>query len=167
MCISVSCFLRAVLLPLAVVAAVSFASLDAHAADGADTMRTVAVERSFADVRTDLQNAIINEGLTIDYNGRIGDMLKRTAADVGAKGDLYKDAEYFTFCSSRLSRAMMEADPTNIGLCPYMMFLYQKIGSDAVSVGYKLLPMRGGDGSKKALSEINALLDKILKEATE
>jgi len=115
-----------------------------------------------------LQNAIINQGLTIDYNGKLGDMLKRTAKDVGAKGDLYIDAEYFTFCSSRLSRKMMDADPVNMGLCPYMMFLYERVGNEGkVTVGYKEMPMRGDEGSQKALTEINTLLEAILQETAE
>lgn len=95
-------------------------------------------------------------------------MLKRTAKDVGAAGDLYADAEYFTFCSSRLSRKMMDADPDNMGLCPYMMFLYERAGGEGkVTVGYKKMPMRGNEASLAALAEINALLAKILEEATE
>lgn len=141
---------------------------NALAAGGDDPLRTKTIERGYADVRVDLQNAIINQGLTIDYNGKLGDMLKRTAKDVGAKGDLYVDAEYFTFCSSRLSRKMMDADPLNMGLCPYMMFLFERIGDGGkVTVGYKEMPMRGDNGSQESLKEINALLQAILEEATE
>lgn len=138
-----------------------------HAADQ-DLLKTRVVKRAYADVRIDIQNAIINQGLKIDFNGRLGDMLKRTASDVGAKGDLYVDAEYFTFCSSKLSRGMMDADPVNLGLCPYTMFIYQRAGTtDEVTIGYKGMPMRGDEGSRKSLGEINALLDKILDDASQ
>lgn len=144
------------------------AASNASATDGADALATRTVERSFADARIDLQNAIVNQGLTIDFNGKIGDMLKRTGKDVGATGDLYTDAEYFTFCSSRLSRRMMDADPENMGLCPYVMFVYERVDATGkVTVGYKKLPHRGAEASKMALNEINALLEKILLEATE
>lgn len=140
----------------------------ALAADAGDTLARRTVERSFADARVDLQNAIVNQGLTIDFNGKIGDMLKRTAKDVGATTDLYTDAEYFTFCSSQLSRRMMDADPLNLGLCPYVMFVYESVASKGKSVvGYKRLPERGEEASKMALNSINALLEKILLEATE
>lgn len=140
----------------------------AWAAGSVDPLHTKTITRAYSDVRIDLQNAIINQGLTIDYNGKLGDMLKRTAKDVGAKGDLYIDAEYFTFCSSRLSRKMMEADPVNMGLCPYMMFLYERVGNEGkVTVGYKEMPMRGDEGSQKALTEINTLLEAILQETAE
>lgn len=138
-----------------------------HAAEK-DLLTTRVVKRAYADVRIDIQNAIINQGLKIDFNGRLGDMLKRTASDVGAKGDLYVDAEYFTFCSSKLSRAMMDADPVNLGLCPYTMFIYQRAGTtDEVTVGYKGMPMRGDAASLKTLGEINKLLDSILADATQ
>ncbi|MCB1513679.1 MAG: DUF302 domain-containing protein [Hyphomicrobiaceae bacterium] len=139
-----------------------------RAADGGDPLHTRTVERAYSDVRIDVQNAIINQGLTIDFNGRLGDMLKRTAKDVGATGDLYVDAEYFTFCSSRLSRMMMDADPGNVGLCPYTVFMYERVGEEGkVTVGYKAMPSRGDAGSQAALAEINTLLKKILDEATE
>lgn len=157
----VSCFL------LVLVVVVAGGGL-AHAADASDPLKSRTVERAYADVRVDLQNAIINQGLTIDYTGRLGEMLKRTAKDVGASGDLYLNAEYFTFCSSVLSRRMMDADAGNVGLCPYMFFLYERVGSEGkVTVGYKEMPMRGDAGSQAALTEINTLLKKILDEATE
>ncbi len=138
------------------------------AADADDSISSRTIERSFADARTDLHNAIVNQGLAIDFNGRVGDMLKRTGKDVGAKGDVYTDAEYFTFCSSVLSRRMMDADPLNMGLCPYVMFIYQSVASPGkVTVGYRKMPMRGAEDSQSALKDINIILEKILLEATE
>lgn len=134
----------------------------------ADPLKTVSVKGSYEDIRSDLQNAIVNQGLKIDYNGKIGDMLKRTGADVGSAKEIYADAEYFTFCSSKLSRTMMEADPLNVGMCPYMMFVYEKAGTPGeVTIGYRAAAMRGNDASRAALGEINALLDKILKDASQ
>lgn len=131
-------------------------------------IKSATIERAFADARTDLQAAIVNQGLNIDFNGHLGDMLKRTAADVGATVEIYKNAEYFTFCSSRLSRAMMEADPLNAALCPYVMFVFEASDNPGkVTVGYRRMPVEGDDASKKALTDINALLDDILAEATE
>lgn len=139
----------------------------AVAADAHDPLTVRSVKRAYGDVRTDLQNAIVNQGLKVDLNGKIGEMLKRTAADIGASGEVYADAEYFTFCSSKLSRTMMEADPANMGLCPYTMFIFQRPGSDEVTVGYKAMVMRGNEKSLASLKEINKLLDTILAEATE
>lgn len=54
---------------LAIVSAVTGRAL---AADAADPLTTHTVERAFADVRVDLQNAIVNQGLTIDITARSG-----------------------------------------------------------------------------------------------
>lgn len=163
-----ACVLAAAIFTVAAMMLIATSGRQALAQDANDPLPRREISRPYADARTDLQNAIINQGLTIDYNGKLGEMLKRTAADVGAKGDLYINAEYFTFCSSRLSRKMMDADPNNLGLCPYMMFLFERVDSPGkVTVGYKQMPMRGNDNSKAALAEINTLLATILKEATE
>ena len=74
-------------------------------------------EGDFNDVRQDLIDAIIGQGYVIDYNGRPGEMLKRTRKDVGGK-PLYRDAEYLVFCSAVLSRKTMESDIRNVGYCP-------------------------------------------------
>lgn len=153
----------AALLSTAVVAVMVAASPAA-----ADPLKMVTVKGSFENVRTDLQDAIINQGLKVDYNGKIGDMLKRTGADVGSTKEIYTNAEYFTFCSSKLSRTMMEADPGNVGMCPYMMFAYEAAGKPGeVTIGYRMLAARGDEASQKALATINALLDTILKEASQ
>lgn len=158
---------RAAVCAMALVIVASFVMPSAATAADGELLTTRTVKRAFAEVREDLNNSIINQGLKVDLNGKIGDMLKRTAADIGAKGELYSEAEYFTFCSAQLSRAMMEADPLNMGLCPYVVFVYKRTGSKDVTVGYKAMPVRGNDGSKKALEKINALLDTILKETTQ
>ncbi len=152
----------------AVLASAALAGLSATAALASDPLKTVTVKGSFDDVRTDLQDAIVKQGLKVDYNGRIGEMLKRTGADVGSTKDVYANAEYFTFCSSKLSRAMMEADAVNVGMCPYMMFAYEAAGKPGeVTIGYRSLAARGDDASQKALATINTLLDTILKDASQ
>ena len=134
---------------------------------GSDPLTTRTIKRAFSDARIDLQNAIINQGLKVDLNGHVGDMLRRTGADIGAKGTVFTDAEYFTFCSSQLTREMVQADPTNMGMCPYTMFIYHREGSEDVTVGYKAMIMRGNEASQKALAKINDLMQAILDEATE
>ena len=120
---------------------------------------------TFEEVRADLETAVINEGLKVDYRGDIGSMLQRTGKDVGSNQPIYEHAEFFTFCSSRLSRAMMEADPANMSQCPYVMFAYQRAATHKeVVVGYRKVNVQPKGG--KALEEINALLDKIAKSAT-
>lgn len=119
-----------------------------------------AVEAPFADVAGDLSDAIINRGYVIDYHGFVGEMLQRTAGDVGASKPLYKHAELFQFCSAVISRSAMEQDIRNIAYCPYVLFAYEteeKPGS--VTVGFRRLPDGGGR------DQVNTLLDEIAREA--
>jgi hypothetical protein len=116
----------------------------------------------FADVVQAVQNGIINRGYVVDYHGFIGDMLKRTATDVGANKTLYENAEFFTFCSAVLSRKMMEANAGDIAFCPYVIFVYAEADdAGTVTLGYRRLPEGG------VRSEVNALLSDIITEAAE
>ena len=58
----------------------------------------------YDDVKFELNNAIVGRGLTIDFNGQVSKMLDRTGADVGSTKAIYKQAEYVSFCSAKLSR---------------------------------------------------------------
>jgi len=151
-------------LKYAAVAAVAVAALASAAA--AQEIRSYAKKSAFDDVKFELTNAIVGRGLVIDYTGQIGKMLERTGADVGSTKPLYAKAEFFTFCSAKLSRAMMEADPANIGFCPYVIFIYEAAGKPGETVvGYRRPVLVGNEASRKALAEIDALLDGIVKEA--
>lgn len=153
--------LRSLALLLAV-ASILAPIAEAAAADAVTITRKGA---SYADVRADLEDAIVKEGLKIDYVGNIGAMLQRTGPDVGSNQPIYKNAEFLTFCSAKLSRAMMEADPTNLAQCPYVMFVYERAATiNEVVIGYRKLTVTGRGA--KALEEINALLDKIAKNAS-
>ena len=134
----------------------------------AQELRTYTKRASYDDVRFDLTNAIISRGLNIEYTGNIGAMLDRTGADVGSDKHLYKSAEFFTFCSAKLSRQMMEADARNIAFCPYVMSIYESVGEPGVVVvGYRRPPESGTSETKAAMAEIDALLDGIAREATQ
>lgn len=138
----------------------------ASAGASAEEIRTATAKASFDDVKFELTNAIVNRGLVIDATGRLGDMLVRTGKDVGSEKPIYKHAEYVTFCSSKLSRRMMEADPANIAFCPYVIFIYEPVATPGeIVVGYRAPFMRGDTPSKAALVEIDALLGAIIKEA--
>lgn len=127
-----------------------------------DDVMTVETDAAFADVATGVENAIVNRGYAIDYHGFIGDMLKRTAGDVDAGKALYKDAEFFTFCSAVVSRKVMEADIGDIAYCPYVVFVYEaEANPGTVVVGHRLLPT-GGERD-----QVNALLGEIVTSAAE
>ncbi|GAB6053790.1 hypothetical protein JCM17960_26100 [Magnetospira thiophila] len=123
-------------------------------------------EGSFADVKQDVVNAVTNKGLVVDYVARIGDMLKRTGSDMGSSKQIYAEAEMLQFCSANYSRAAMEADPSNIIFCPYVIVLYTLPDSPGtVHVGYRR-PLGGSDlASRQALLEIEGMLDSVVREA--
>jgi hypothetical protein len=132
----------------------------------AEEIRTYTRRAAYDDVKFELTNAVIGRGLTIDYTGHIGRMLERTGADVGSSKPLYRAAEFLTFCSAKLSRAMMEADLANVGFCPYVVFLYEAADKPGeIVVGYRRPQPSGNEASRKALAEIDALLDGIVKDA--
>lgn len=113
---------------------------------------------SFDDATFAVESAIIGQGLVIDYVSHTGAMLARTAADVGSDIKLFEEADIFLFCSAKLSREVMEADPMNIAHCPYGVFVADRDGQ--VMIGYRKYP----DGE---MQKVQALLDKIVKEALE
>jgi uncharacterized protein (DUF302 family) len=120
---------------------------------------------SFEDVKFDLTNAVIERGLVVDYTGSVAGMLERTGADVGSTKKLYRHAEYFVFCSAKLSRQMMEADPANIGFCPFVVFIYERTDKPGeIVVGARTPTSRGDDVSRKTLAEVEALLQGIVSD---
>jgi uncharacterized protein (DUF302 family) len=134
------------------------------AQDGGLAIR--AKQASYDDVKFELQNAIVSRGLVVDFNGNVGGMLERTGADVGSAKPIYRQAEYFTFCSAKLSRATMEADPANVGFCPYVVFIYATAAQPGtVHVGYRRPQPRGSDAARAALHEVEQLLEAIVTDA--
>jgi len=129
-------------------------------------MKAYTVDASFADVRQDVLDAIVNRGFVLDFEARISDMLKRTEGDIGAKTSVYSDATMLMFCSAKYSRDAMIADPMNIVFCPYVINVFtlaDKPGT--VHVAYRR-PFAGGSlASRKALLVIEELLDGIAREA--
>ncbi|MGE0627487.1 MAG: DUF302 domain-containing protein [Hyphomicrobiaceae bacterium] len=119
----------------------------------------------YDDVKFELNNAIVNRGLVVDFNGQIGNMLERTGPDVGSTKRIYLKAEYFIFCSARLSRQMMEADARNLGLCPFVVFIYEPSDSPGtIYVGHRQLSP-ASHASGPVIAEINKLLDGIVADA--
>jgi len=122
---------------------------------------TYTTDLSYDDVIFGLESAIIDAGLKIDNVSKVGDMLERTRADVGSDIVLFTQAEVFSFCSAKISRQVMEADPMNIVFCPYTIFVAvtpDKPGQ--TTIGYRQFP----DG---AMQQVQGLLDGIVQTAIE
>ena len=117
---------------------------------------TYEFDGSFDDATFAVESAILNRGLVIDYVSHVGEMLNRTAADVGSETMIFENADIFLFCSAAVSRRVMEADPMNIVHCPYSIFVAET--SDGVMMGHRAYP----DGP---MQEVEAILDAIIIEA--
>lgn len=120
----------------------------------------------FKEVKERVQMAIENRGLVLNYTARIGAMLERTGKDLGRTKPVYSDAEMLEFCSARLSRDTMEADPRNIAFCPYAIAIYALPKEPGrVYVAYRKLGSSGSAQSVKSLQAVEKLLADIVTEA--
>jgi uncharacterized protein (DUF302 family) len=120
----------------------------------------------FGEVKERVLHAIENRGLVLNYTARIGAMLERTGKDTGAARRIYGDAEMLEFCSARVSRDMMEADPRNIVFCPYSIAIYTlPKEKDRVYVAYRRPGETGSERSVKSLRAAEKLVADIVSEA--
>ena len=125
------------------------------------------VEGEYDDVRFDLEDAIVSQGLKIDNISNVSSMLQRTADVVPGSKQIYTTGQQFQFCSAVLSRATMAADPANIAYCPHMIYVYQRVDEPGkVHIGYRKIDEVGSEASIKALKAVNKLLTDIITEAS-
>jgi uncharacterized protein (DUF302 family) len=133
-----------------------------------DDIKLYQSKGAYSDIRQNLEDAIIDRGLVINLKGNIGEMLDRTGSTLGKTNKIYANAEFFSFCSAKLSRKMVEADPHNMGYCPYNVFVYELTSEPGtVHVGYRKPLIRGSQASKAALLSIDEFLDEVVQEAAE
>ena len=118
--------------------------------------------RTYDDVMERVQFAIENRGLVISYTARVGDMLQRTAKDLGTSSRIYDRAEVLEFCSARYSADAMAADPHSIVQCPYAIAVY-KLAAQPKTVYVSYRKNSGEAGSP--LGVIDRLLSDIIVEA--
>jgi len=138
----------------------------AWADDNRGLVMVFRTKAKFEDVKEDVANAIAKRGLVVDYTGHIGAMLDRTANDVGATKKIYVQAEALQFCSAVLSRKMMEADPTNITACPYVIVVYSLPNDpETVFVAYRRPYVSGSPASQAAFKAVGELLRDIVRDA--
>lgn len=127
----------------------------------ADFANITTVKGEFADVKADLVSAIEKQGLVINATAHVGDMLERTGRDLGKNKKIYDHAEVIEFCSAKVSRTMMEADPRNIIYCPYTIAVYTLPGkAGTVYLAYPAHP------STAALKPVTELLKGIVADAS-
>ena len=119
----------------------------------------------FSFVRDAVQIAIEGKGLMINHTNLIAGMLERTGKDLGATKQVYTNGEQFEFCSATISRAMMEADPHAIVMCPFNISVYTIPADPHVYIAFIKPPATENPALKKALTDIEALLTEIVRDA--
>jgi len=130
-----------------------------------DTFIEYKINGFYEDIRDDLELAITGTGIKINTIAHTGDMLIRTAKDVGATTVIYKHAEAFEFCSATISRATMEADPRNFMFCPYIIYVYQlSKDKEVVYISYRRPTYGISKKSDAALKSVEKLLRNIISE---
>lgn len=136
--------------------AAAIAALTASAGLAGEATTTYGFDGGFEDATFAVENAIIGKGLLVDHVSHVGEMLNRTAADVGSEVKIFDAADVFLFCSAKVSREVMEADPANIAHCPYGIFVTDRDG--AVEIGHRNMP-------QGAMQKVQALLEEIVQDA--
>ncbi len=137
--------------------------LSALAAEGYTVL--FKTQGEYQDVRDQVEAAIEGKGLKINHTNKIAEMLERTGKDLGATKQIYVSGEQFEFCSAKISREMMEADPHAMVLCPYIISVYTIPNDKNVYIAYrKPVPTRN-PALKKALADVEKLLNDIIKDA--
>ena len=138
-----------------------------HAADHTGYGYTLQSKTSeFEDVRSDLEDAIINRGYVVDYVGHINKMLERTsevAESVTAEGKKspYKNAQYLQFCPAKITHDAISTSPQNIANCPVAIFIYElNIEPGKIFVGYRT-PI---SGQSRKMRDVNKKLATLLAD---
>ncbi|MBN8290790.1 DUF302 domain-containing protein [Rhodobacter sp. NTK016B] len=124
----------------------------------ADELRLTPSGMSFEDTTFALENAIVGRGLVVDYVSHVGEMLERTREATGSDVVLFTNAEIYMFCSSTVSRAVMEADWQNVVYCPYGIHVIERPGEE-VMIGYM-------HKDAESMIPANELLAGIIDEVT-
>lgn len=113
------------------------------------------VEDEFGNVTFALENAIMGAGLVVDHVSHTGDMLERTREATGSDKVIFTHADIYSFCSATVSRAVMEADVTNVQYCPYTIFAYETPDKPGViTVGFRDYPAGTMDAVEEMLGGI-------------
>lgn len=72
---------------------------------------------------------------------------------------LFDQADVYSFCSAKLSRQVMEADPMNIRFCPYDIFVMVRHDTpETTTIGFRAFP-------EGEMQVIHDLLDGLARAA--
>ena len=137
-------------------------ALAAPAAFASDIVSHEIAGVEFEEVAFALVDAIATEGITPPTVSHFGDMLKRTAPDLGHSPTLYADARIYTFCSASAAARLVTESRRNIALCPLSIAVYQvEAEPPRVQIGYRRSAETAGGAA------VDGLLERIVKRAVE
>ncbi len=141
------------------------------AANANEGLKELTRTGDFAEVRDDLNSAIVNRGYVVDYVGKFNKMLERTSEAVGSVTQTgakspYREAEFLQFCAAKITHEAISANPQNIVNCPYVVYVYELTSKPGlIHVGYRT-PVAGPSKiSRKTVTAIDELLNEIITEA--
>jgi hypothetical protein len=125
------------------------------------TVTVIIANAVIDDVSVALTDAIAEEGITAPSESHFGDMLARTAPELGHRADLYAEARIYTFCSAVIAAKLATESVHNIAHCPLSIAVYS-LPADRRSVylGYRRSVESAGGRAA------DALLDRIATRTT-
>ena len=156
---------------VAAVALFWMASFNPAAAGDGGGYKYYTAQAVFEDVLQDVKDEIINRGLVIDFVGHVDTMLERTSSAAGSvtktgNASPYLHAKYLQFCSAKLAHEAMSANPFNLSVCPYVVFVFETRSQPGrVIVGYRRTIPGPSKRTREAFARIEKLLDGIARDA--
>ncbi|AYH43277.1 DUF302 domain-containing protein [Azoarcus sp. DN11] len=136
----------------------------ARAADG-ELIERELQPLAYADARTALLDAFVEEGLAPPAVSQFGEMLARTARDLGHRADFYDQAEIFSFCSAQVSGRMVAEDVRHIALCPMTIALYTLPGRPRTVFLVSRPPALQTPGGEFARALLRRIVERVLDNA--
>ncbi|MDX9887106.1 DUF302 domain-containing protein [Thauera sp.] len=156
---------RLALGPLLLACSFLFAPAAIAREPAADVVSRNFFEVDFADLRDALVEAIAEEGIATPVVSHFGDMLARTAGDLGHRPDLYAHAEILTFCSASVAASLATEAREHIALCPLSVAVYALPGAPrTVLIAYRppAVDSAGGDAARALLARLVARAAKLV-----
>lgn len=126
------------------------------------------VEDDFATAAEFLRSSIEEEGLAIANEGNVADMMSRTKEALENAETVFANARIYQFCSAKLGHRLFAVLPSALAACPLNIFVYELKGrAGKIHIGYRRPPRTGNAEADKILTEVEAMLARIVKRAAE
>lgn len=113
---------------------------------------------AFDDVHLALSDAIAEQGVAHPSESDFGDLLARTAPDLGHRADLYLQARQLSFCSTPVAAQLATESPHKLLYCPLAIAVYRLPAEPGtVFLSYRRnAPSAGGKAAEALLERIIA-----------